>query len=57
VLITTPEQKAKAQEAARAISRLIVHGGQENLVRDCQEAFRAYDFKKVLQLASEQRGN
>jgi M6 family metalloprotease-like protein len=57
VLITTPDKKAKAQEAARAISRLIVHGGQENLVRDCQEAFRAYDFKKVLQLASEQRGN
>ena len=57
VLITTPDQKAKAQEAARAISRLIAQGGQERLVQDCKEAFRAYDFKKVLQLAPGQRGN
>jgi hypothetical protein len=57
VLITTADKKAKAQEAACAISRLIAQGGQGRLVQECKEAFRAYDFKKVLQLALEQRGN
>jgi len=54
VLITTPDNKAQAQEATRAISRLIAQGGQGRLVQECKEAFRAYDFKKVLQLALEQ---
>jgi hypothetical protein len=57
VLITAADKKATAQEAARAISKLIAQGGQGRLLQDCKEAFRAYDFRKVLQLASEQKGN
>jgi hypothetical protein len=52
VLVTTPKKKKEAVEAARTIDNLLKKGVRGQLVEDCKEAYRAYDFRKVLQLAA-----
>lgn len=53
VLVTVPEKKQDALEAARAIEKLQQRGGAKRLLEACKEAFHAYDFRKVLQMATE----
>ncbi len=52
VLVTTPEKRAEALEAARTVARLMKRGGpQDQVATQAKDAFLAFDFQRCIRLA------
>ena len=52
VLVTTPEKRSEALEAARAVARLIKRGGaRDRVATQAKDAFLAFDFRRCIELA------
>jgi hypothetical protein len=52
VLVTTPEKRTEALEAARAVARAMKRGGpQDRVAAQAREAFLAFDFRRCTGLA------